>query len=68
MRCSLCSYRSILHGTPQSMLHPNFWFLATLPDFADSLGPSPTWGGGLWHKALVVGSISLWRRLLASRP
>ena len=23
------------------------------------------WGG--WHKALVVGSVSLWRRLLASR-
>ena len=27
------------------------------------------WGGrGGWHKALVVGSVSLWRRLLASRP
>ena len=25
-------------------------------------------GGGDWHKALVVGSVSLWRRLLASRP
>ena len=25
-------------------------------------------GGGGWHKALVVGSVSLWRRLLASRP
>ena len=25
-------------------------------------------GGGCWHKALVVGSVSLWRRLLASRP
>ena len=25
------------------------------------------WGGG-WHKALVVGSVGLWRRLLASRP
>ena len=25
-------------------------------------------GGGVWHKALVVGSGSLWRRLLASRP
>ena len=25
-------------------------------------------GGGEWHKALVVGSVSLWRRLLASRP
>ena len=24
-------------------------------------------GGGRWHKALVVGSVSLWRRLLASR-
>ena len=24
--------------------------------------------GGVWHKALVVGSVSLWRRLLASRP
>ena len=47
MRCSLCSYRSILHGTPQSMLHQNFWFLATSPNFADSLGPSPTGGGGV---------------------
>ena len=27
----------------------------------------PTGGGGGWHKALVVGSVSLWRRLLASR-
>ena len=27
----------------------------------------PMRGGG-WHKALVVGSVSLWRRLLASRP
>ena len=27
-----------------------------------------TAGGGVWHKALVVGSVSLWRRLLASRP
>ena len=25
-------------------------------------------GGGHWHKALGVGSVSLWRRLLASRP
>ena len=25
-------------------------------------------GLGGWHKALVVGSVSLWRRLLASRP
>ena len=25
-------------------------------------------GGGGWHKALVVGSVTLWRRLLASRP
>ena len=24
-------------------------------------------GRGVWHKALVVGSVSLWRRLLASR-
>ena len=24
--------------------------------------------GGVWHKALVVGSVSLWRRLLASCP
>ena len=24
-------------------------------------------GGGGWHKALVVGSVGLWRRLLASR-
>ena len=30
---------------------------------------TPDWpggGGGVWHKALVVGSVSLWRRLLAS--
>ena len=25
------------------------------------------WKGGVWHKALVVGSVSVWRRLLASR-
>ena len=29
-------------------------------------GLAQVWGGG-WHKALVVGSVSLWRRLLASR-
>ena len=30
----------------KSVLHPNFWFLATSPNFADSLGPLPTCGGG----------------------
>ena len=30
----------------------------------DSTGSAA--GGGGWHKALVVGSVSLWRRLLAS--
>ena len=30
--------------------------------------PPGSLGGGGWHKALVVGSVSLWRRLLASRP
>ena len=25
-------------------------------------------GGGVWHKALMVASVTLWRRLLASRP
>ena len=29
--------------------------------------PRGVGGGGAWHKALVVGSVSLWRRLLASR-
>ena len=34
-----------------------------------TLGPGAcTRGGGGRHKALVVGSVSLWRRLLASRP
>ena len=28
---------------------------------------SATRGRGVWHKALVVGSVSLWRRLLAYR-
>ena len=46
MRCWLCSYHFILHGTPQSVLHPKFWFLATSPNFADTLGPWPTQGGG----------------------
>ena len=46
MRCWLRSYHSSLHGTPQSVLHPKLWFLATSPNFADSLGPSPTRGGG----------------------
>ena len=32
---------SILHGTPQSVLHRTFWFLATSPNFADLGG-----GGG----------------------
>ena len=31
-------------------------------------GGGPRGGGEGWHKALVVGSDSLWRRLLASRP
>ena len=29
---------------------------------------APVKGGGGWHKALVVGSVSLWRPLLASGP
>ena len=42
----LCSYHSILHGT-QSVLHPKCWvLLVPSPNFADSLGPSPTRGGG----------------------
>ena len=35
--------------------------------FFPTMGGGPGGGGG-WHKALVVGSVSLWRRLLASRP
>ena len=31
-------------------------------------GPGTAAGGGVWHKAFVVGSVSLWLRLLASRP
>ena len=30
--------------------------------------PQGAGGGGIWHKALVVGSVGLWRRLLASGP
>ena len=30
--------------------------------------PGGAGGGGGWHRALLVGSVSLWRRLLASRP
>ena len=41
MWCEPWRYPSILHGTPQSMLHPRFWFLATSPNFANLLGPSP---------------------------
>ena len=41
MRCWLCRYHSILHGTPLSVLHPKFCFLATSPNFAD-----PGGGGG----------------------
>ena len=36
----------VLPGTPQAVLHPKFWFLATSPNFADLFGPSPTRGGG----------------------
>ena len=34
------------------MLHPKFWLLATSPNFADSLGPPTTrgGGGGAWEK------------------
>ena len=35
---------------------------------AQRLLPRARGGGGVWHNALVVGSVSLWRRLLASRP
>ena len=47
------------------------------PRSLDTYYPPPTnrWpeaplggGGGGWHKALVVGSVGLWQRLLASRP
>ena len=37
-----------------------------LRDFSVALGRGAGGGGG-WQKALVVGSVSLWRRLLASR-
>ena len=43
--CEPCSYHSILHGTPQSVLHPKLWFLATSPKFADSEGGGRLWGG-----------------------
>ena len=46
MRCEPYNYHSILHGTPQSVLHPKFWLLATLLNVADSVGPSPTRAGG----------------------
>ena len=39
----------------KSVLHPKFWFLATSPNFADSLGPSPTRGGGGGHDVRFVG-------------
>ena len=51
----MCRYHSILHGTPQSVLHPKFWFLVTSPNFADSLGPSLTRGvGGLEPKNMCT--------------
>ena len=49
---------------------PLFWGPPLRTPFWDSptRRPPGVGGGGGWHKALVVGSVSLWRRLLASRP
>ena len=48
------------HGEP---VFPHFWsWNQTLTDVC------ARGGGGGWHKTLVVGSVSLWLRLLASRP
>ena len=50
---------------------------AVVRKFGKSNGQTGSWcldkavlaqgGGGCWHKALVVGSVGLWQRLLASR-
>ena len=46
MRCSLCSYHSILHGTPQSVLHPKIWFFGNFAEFRRLVGPLADSGGG----------------------
>ena len=53
-----------------ALLNPPFcWGRFTSPGGTLPLVPfTPNGGGGGWHKALGVGSVSLWRRLLASRP
>ena len=53
---SPCSPRSASSFVPTPSLESSAF------EWAPSRG---SWGG--WHKALVVGSVSLWQRLLASR-
>ena len=64
----------LLHSTQPSLMHPSSlsssWGSCPKPlppceVYVHKTGPK---GGGGWHKALVVGSVSLWRRILASRP
>ena len=58
-------------GRPGPLGQGHGWILTvTNHNAADQTWPSIRWeggGGGRWHKALVVGSVNLWRRLLASR-
>ena len=58
---------SILHNTRHPSVTPSTVVELHAAPFGEFFS-SWSGGGGGWHKALVVGSVSLWRRLLASRP
>ena len=53
----------VSRGYPSHSMDPPMHVYCTKPPPHLELG-----GGGGWHKALVVGSVSLWRRVLASHP
>ena len=59
-----------MHKQKQSDSHSQFLYVRNSKSVAECavvcVKYKRKWGG-YWHKALVVGSVSLWRRLLASR-
>ena len=64
--------KKVPYHRPQWAQYPQHLKQKVVSEALDTLHNSTTpsnrkRGGGGWHKALVVGSVSLWRRLLAER-
>ena len=69
-----CRCEEVMRGSPKApskRLHPGTCAggtaMAGVPTWWKHGVGGRGWGWGGWHEALGVGSVSLWRRLLASR-